>query len=181
MKLLTLAILLVPIVLLADENEQRRDLGNWLKISVRVQNVARELERLQRLMPDTPPEPSQFDGDLKVITSVLSELVKARELEEKKIELVPPEVLGDEGLGHVMHFVESLSDTYGYFVAIELVDVGLRMKLSVLEKGKPIPLTLRLPPKLLRKFLAMAEKNNMLHSRAEGVDGKPPQAPQPPR
>jgi hypothetical protein len=81
MKLVTLAILLLaPIVVRADENEQRRNLGNWLKISVRVQNVARELERLQRLMPNTPPEPSQFDGDLRIITSVLSELDNAKEL-----------------------------------------------------------------------------------------------------
>ena len=149
------------IVVYADDNARIRNLECWLKLSTRVQNVAREF---QHMPGGYAPDPVTFENDLKVINRLLSELVEANELEEAKIELTPPEVLGDEGDKRIMDFVESLSATYGYFVAQELVDVGLRARLSVREHGKPIHLTLRLPPNQIKEFRAMIAKNKLLYN-----------------
>ena len=136
------------VVLQSLEAKPAQALGSqqvWWQLSVRCQNIA---QVLMGHPPSSAVEPSQFADDLEFINSRLDELVDDKQLLEKQFTLPSPENLKHEQFAAVHSFVESLSSQYGYFVARELVDMGLRRRLS--SPQKPTELTVRLPERQMK-------------------------------
>jgi hypothetical protein len=162
--ILTSLLLISPIVQ-ADEASKTKNSEIWLKITIQTQNVAHKMQRDRRLLGDSPLDPDQYKKDIETTNIVLSELVKAGELEVKLIELLPLNKLGDEGLGFIMEYAESLSEKFGHFVALELLDMGLTKQLSIYQPSQPFPLHLRLPKKEMNDFIMKAQNKGLIHKQ----------------
>ena len=163
MKTLTIALFALASLITAASCEEEQTVNKaWMTLSARAQNVAKQF---QLMKPEGAADPSMFEEDLKVIDAALDKLVKCGDLVETKIDLLPPEKLGDKGFEALFNFAESISEDYGYFVTLELLDIGLKRRLSMMELNQPVSLHLRLSPVQMEKFLKMA--------KAKGLTGKP--------
>ena len=157
MKLIPVLMLVMALSLSAKEEKSPNPA--WMKLSVCVQNVAWEF----RLLPDEgAPDPDSFEDSLKKINEALDELVKDGELVERKVDLLPPEDLDDEGFEFLMDYAGKLSEAYGHYTALELMDIGLEKRLSVLKPGEPFVLRLRLPAEQLNDLLEKLDEKELL-------------------
>jgi len=154
-------LVLISLTAVADSTTKDEAAGLWLKLSARTQNVAWQL---QKLSPSGQSDPSLFTKDLKAIDSLLGKLVKRGSLVEAKVNFRPPNELGDDGFKRLMEFVEVLAEDHGHYVALELMDLGLRARLSAMQPDKPLELKLRLPPERLKEIQALAARNGILQN-----------------
>lgn len=130
----------------------------WMVLSARAQNAAKQF---QMINPGGAADPSMFEKDLAVIDGALTKLVKSGDLVEKNIELLAPQKLGNKAFEALFNFAESISEEYGYFVALELLDIGLKRRLSSMDPNKPLLLHLRLPANQMEKFLKMTKEQGL--------------------
>ena len=167
MKLLVIILLgLLPISSMANETkgEEKKAVEIWLKLSAQTQNT---VWQFRQLGSTGQPDPSFFKKDLKTINDLLDNLVAQGELVEARVSLKSPNELESKGFAHLSEFVETLSETYGHFVTLELVDLGLQFRLSSMPPDKPLELRLRLPQKQLEEFRAMIVHTSILNNSGE--------------
>ena len=157
----TLAILLALLIgsaSLADETKSATDFSPWMKLSVRVQNVAWVF---QRLSPTGQPDPSFFTDDLKEIDRLLGILVADGAVTKSTVKLRAPKGR-EEDYQAIMKFTEKLGETYGQYVALELMDLGLRKHLTAMDdEDKPLELTLHLPAEQMKAFMALVKERDL--------------------
>jgi hypothetical protein len=178
MKTISITLLsLVTLIASALCDEGQTVNKEWMVLSARAQNVAKQFELIK---PGGAADPSMFKEDLEAIEGSLKKLVKCSDLVEKKLELLPPEKLGDKGFEALFEFAESISEDYGYFVALELLDIGLRRRLSVMDPNQPVSLLLRLPASQMENFLKIANDKGLLGKTTaeQGGTGQPATRPQ---
>jgi hypothetical protein len=61
-----------------------------------------------------------------------------------------------------LQFTEKLAETCGQYVALELMDLGLRRRLSAMdEEDKPLVLNLHLPAEQLKAFMALVKGHHL--------------------
>jgi hypothetical protein len=111
---------------LADEPKPATDFSPWMKLSVRVQNVAWVF---QRLHPSGQPDPSGFTDDLKEIDRLLSILVTEGAVSKSTVKLRAPKGR-EKDYEEIMKFTEKLGETCGQYVALELMDLIFRKSLK---------------------------------------------------
>ncbi|WP_353568919.1 hypothetical protein [Haloferula sargassicola] len=153
----TLIAVLIIGTSLAEEVKPASEFSPWMKLSVRVQNVALVF---QRLNPSGQPDPSFFTDDLKEIDRLLSVLVSEGILTKSVVKLRPPKGR-DKDYDRIMEFTEKLAETYGQYVALELMDLGLRRRLSAMDEDEPLVLNVHLPSDQLKAFRALVREYDM--------------------
>lgn len=142
---------------LAAEVKPAKEFSPWMKLSVRAQNVAWQF---QQLGPSGQPDPSFFTDDLKEIDRLLSVLVSEGAVAKSTVKLRPPKGR-DKDYEQIMEFTGKLAETYGRYVALELMDLGLRRRLSPMEEDKPLVLNVHLPADKMKAFLALVKEHDM--------------------
>jgi hypothetical protein len=142
---------------LAEEVKPAKEFSPWMKLSVRVQNVAWVF---QQLNPSGQPDPSFFTDDLKEIDRLLSVLVSEGAVTKSIVKLRPPKGR-DKDYEKIMEFTEKLAETYGQYVALELMDLGLRRRLSAIDEDQPLVLNVHLPPDQLKALQALVKEHEM--------------------
>ena len=160
MKILPISILFVTLAVQCLGEEPQTVSKEWMALSVSAQNVANQL---QMITPGTVPDPATFEDDLKAINSALNKLVESGEIQEKKIKLLPLNKLEDGGVEFLFDYARYLSEKYGYYTALEMIDMGLEKRLSIFQPDEPFPLHLRMPREQLEDFLAKAAKKGFIH------------------
>ena len=166
---MTRVLLMMPLMVLSvfgcgKEIEEKNEevLSLWLKVSVKAQNLAREWNRFD---PGTAIDPSRIQKALADLDRDLGKLVAAGVLVEKKVRLANPGTKVEEGREfqrRMETFMAPLAKEYGYYVAAELMDLGLRRRLSVFKKDKDLELRLRLPAGTMKEFMKFAKKEKLL-------------------
>jgi len=142
---------------LADQPRPSTEFSPWMKLSVRVQNVA---WKFQRLNPSGQPDPSFFSDDLQEIDRLLSVLVSDGAVTKSTVKLRP--LKGREkNIELIMEFTEKIAERYGQYVALELMDLGLRKRLSLMDENKPLVLNVHLPANELEAFTALLKEHDM--------------------
>jgi hypothetical protein len=174
MKATILIIQLVLAVSLQAEEAPKSIPIAWARISVIAQNVRWYISSDDQSWKRRDPQ--YFDNSQKEIEKHLSELVRDGSLVEAKINLKSISEMGD-GMDKIMEFVEEIAQDHGYFVALELVDFGLRRSLSqsYSDVDKPQTVVVRLPEAQLKKYKDVVAQNNLLAPKdAENVNtGQP--------
>lgn len=125
-----------------------------MKLSASVQNVAWQLRSIN---PSGHADPSSFADDLMEIDRLLSLLESEGPVTKAVVKLRPLKNLDND----LMEFTEKLAETCGRYLAMELMDLGLRRRLSATEKDEPLVLNVHLPADKLNAFLALVGEHDM--------------------
>lgn len=152
-------ILLLVLSLSLSAEEKKALNPAWMKLSVCVQNVAFEFEKLK---DGVVPDPAMFEKDVKTIDQALDQLVTDGELVERKVDLLPVGDLGEEGFEFLMAAADDLSEKFGRYTAMELIDLGLKKRLMAFQEDEPFVLHLRLPAEQLNDLLKKLDEKDLL-------------------
>ncbi len=133
--------------------------ATWYKLSALCQNIGRQLSKYG---PGGGLDPSAFSEDAKALEVLLDRLIKSGELKERNFEMRNPSELDGGGFEKLVEFADGLTEKYGAFVAMELMDLGLARHLSTIDPGAPFVLHVKLPEKELNKFALYAKEHKLL-------------------
>jgi len=127
-----------------------------LKLSVACQNAQAKFEMCG---PNGSLDPSFVTGYIKTINSSLDALVDSGYLVKKNYIIKNPTQMSEKELNDMYNvfrnFINKLSIKYGYYSAKEMVDMGTRQRISVVQKGDIFSVCIRLPKQYMKDF----EKN----------------------
>jgi len=133
----------------------------WLKLSIHSQNAG---HRITDLGVDTDaPIPNAFKHEIQAIDSLLNQLVKKGALKKNHFKLKPKLDLKDSLIQAVGVFIEKASQQYGYYVVLEMMDIGTRQRTLPFDDKAPVVLNVRMPEALLLEFEKLLEKNGFKH------------------
>jgi len=129
----------------------------WLKLSIHSQNAG---HRITSLGVDTEePLPDAFKKEIQTIDSLLDQLVKKGILKKHSFQLKPKLDLKDSLIQSVSAFVEKVSQRYGYYVVLEMMDIGTRQRTLPFDDKAPVLLNVRMPEPLLLEFEKLLKKH----------------------
>ena len=96
-----------------------------------------------------------LSAELKVIDESIASLIEKGELIKRKFIFANIEDF-DSSLGDEFEeFFAKLRSRFGNFLALDLLDMGLRRRITPIIEGKPIVLHVSLPADLLAEFSAL--------------------------
>ena len=136
--------------------ESKTDL--WMSVSAKVQNLTWRFKATEGAAPD----PSIFKGDLAELRSAFDKLVDAQELVRQELLLRAPDERESHKMESVLKFAEALSDTYGAYVAMEMIGFGHHTRFTTFREGKPFKITAYLPPDEMKRYVEHLEKIGLL-------------------
>ncbi len=144
--LLTISFLFTFLARGDEPNNTRK----WIELSAKSQNLHREILILG---PGVGLDPATHEEDLKAVDKALNDLVAAGELVSKKITLIPAGEIDVEILKSLFKSIDPLRKTYGHFVAVEMCDLGARLRFETIKPYESVVLHLRLPKKEMKAFI----------------------------
>lgn len=134
--------------------------GLWLRLSVEVQNVTRDLQQLAR---DASPDLETLREDMKPVEKVLDELVEAGALKRKTVRLRSWKELAANGGQHLTGFLDAMARRHGYFVALVLMDLQPHRRFEWEQfPDRPVTLRVCLPERHLAEFEELLAKHGIL-------------------
>jgi len=129
----------------------------WMKIAIHSQNAA---HRINMQGEDSGPlDPKDFKKEITAINSLLDQLVAKGILKKHTFKLKPKLDLQDSLIQDVSKFIDKVSNRYGYFVVLEMMDIGARQRTLPFDEKAPVILNVRMPEKLLLEFEALLKKH----------------------
>ena len=135
----------------------------WMKISALTQNYRYFL--LEKSDSEARRDPDYVKKAQKRMDHLLEQLVEDGTLVKETIQLKSRVDIG-EGMNHLTVFAEEIGQTYGQYVALELMGFGLTMAMapSNVEAHRPLTIVARLPKEQLQQYKTFLSKNNLLAS-----------------
>ena len=127
-----------------------------LKLSVACQNAQANFEMCG---PNGSLDPIFVREYIKTINSSLDALVDSGYLVKKNYIIKNPTQMPEKELDDMYNvfrnIINKLSIKYGYYSAKEMVDIGARQRISIVQKGDIFSVCIRLPKQYMKEF----EKN----------------------
>ncbi len=129
----------------------------WMKISIHAQNAAHRI--ISQGVDTGAPKAEDYKKEIVAIDKLLDQLVAKGILKKHTFKLKPKLDLRDSLIEDVSKFIEKASDRYGFYVVLEMMDVGTRQRTLPFDEKAPVILHARMPEKMLLEFEALLKKH----------------------
>ncbi len=124
-----------------------------LKLSVACQNAQAEFERVGANTAISPDFVTEY---IETINASLDALVASGYLNQAEYNMKNPSEMTEKELDNLsdvlLGFVDKLYKQYGYYSALEMVDMGVYRRISTVRKGDKFSLKVRIPEKYAKEL-----------------------------